>query len=61
MDATMMRFPLSTQMILRRGARQFENSLVTSFDGTSLRSASYAQVALRARQLATALKAQGLG
>ncbi len=61
MDATMMRFPLSTQMILRRGARQFENSLVTSFDGSSLRSASYAQVAIRARQLATALKAQGLG
>ena len=56
----MMQFPLSTQMILRRGARLFENSQVMSFDGSQLRSASYADVAHRARQLARALRAHGL-
>lgn len=60
MDATMMQFPLSTQMILRRGARLFGNSQVISFDGSHLRSASYAEVAHRARQLASALNAYGL-
>lgn len=60
MDATMMQFPLSTQMIMRRGARLFENSQVISFDGSDLRSASYAEVAHRARQLAGALRAHGL-
>lgn len=61
MDATMMQFPLSTQMILRRGARLFGDSQVMSFDGSHLRSASYAEVAHRARQLASALTAYGLG
>ena len=56
----MMQFPLSTQMILRRGARLFENSQAMSFDGSQLRSASYADVAHRARQLARALRAHGL-
>lgn len=56
----MMQFPLSTQMILRRGARLFENSQVMSFDGSQLRSASYADVAHRARQLVGALRAHGL-
>lgn len=60
MDATMMQFPLSTQMILRRGARLFENSQVMSFDGTQVRSVRYAEVAQRARQLAAALRAHGL-
>ena len=55
-----MQFPLSTQMILRRGARLFENSQVMSFDGSQLRSARYADVAHRARQLAGALRAHGL-
>ncbi len=61
MDATMMQFPLSTQMILRRGARLFGDSQVMSFDGSHLRSASYAEVAHRARQLASALTTYGLG
>lgn len=60
MDATMMRFPLTTQMILRRGARLFATSQVISFDGEKLHRATYAQVAERAQKLATALQALGL-
>ena len=60
MDATMMRFPLTTQMILRRGARLFGGSEVLTFDGETVRHATYDQVAARAHQLAAALQALGL-
>lgn len=60
MDATMMRFPLTTQMILRRGARLFGGSEVLTFDGETVRHATYDQVTARAHQLAAALQALGL-
>lgn len=56
----MMQFPLSTQMILRRGSRLFADSQVLRFDGNDIQSTSYAQVAARAGQLAAALQAHGL-
>jgi fatty-acyl-CoA synthase len=56
----MMDFPLTTQMILRRGARLFANSTVSTFDGARLQPMPFSQVADRAGQLASALLALGL-
>lgn len=58
--ATMMDFPLTTQMILRRGARLFGESRVFTFDGAQLHERSFAEVADRAARLATALEALGI-
>ena len=59
-EATMMDFPLTTQMILRRGARLFAASTITTFDGEQLHSLTYAEVAGRAARLAAALQALGM-
>ena len=59
-DATMMDFPLTTQMILRRGARLFADSTVSTFDGEQLQAMSFAQVADRASRLASALVTLGI-
>ncbi len=59
-DATMMDKPLSTQMILRRGARLFADSQVSTFDGEQLHAKSFAHVTDRAARLATALRALGI-
>lgn len=59
-DATMMDFPLTTQMIMRRGARLFGDSSVSTFDGSDLKRKSFAEVADRAARLATALRMIGI-
>ena len=59
-DATMMNFPLTTQMILRRGARLFADSVVSTFNGNRLKPMRFADVADRAAQLASALRGLGL-
>ncbi len=60
MKSTMMDLPLSTQMILRHGARVHADSRVGSFDGTAFRFSSFAQVAARATSLAAALATLGV-
>ena len=60
MKATMMDLPLSTQMILRHGARVHGASRVGSFDGTTFHFATFAEVAARATALASALTALGI-
>jgi len=59
-EATMMDFPLTTQMILRRGARLFADSTVSTYDGEALRVMSYAEVADRAAGFASALRTLGV-
>ncbi|WP_221794150.1 long-chain fatty acid--CoA ligase [Aquisediminimonas sediminicola] len=60
MDATMMRYPLTTQMILHRGERLFVDSQVSTFDGETMQVVSYGEIAHRARGLAGALRALGV-
>ncbi|MDE2467104.1 MAG: long-chain fatty acid--CoA ligase [Alphaproteobacteria bacterium] len=60
MDSTMMDHPLSTQMIFERGERLFASSRIIGFDGATTTVTPYAQVAKRARRLASALSALGL-
>lgn len=60
MRGTMMDLPLSMQMIFARGERLFADSRITSFDGQTISSTSFAETALRARRLASALRAIGL-
>ncbi len=59
-DATMMDFPLTTQMILRRGEHLFGESSVQTFDGAKLHRRSFAEIAARAACLATALGRLGI-
>lgn len=59
-DATMMDFSLSTQMIFRRGARLFAGSTVSTFDGERLQVMTFADVAERAGRLASALNKLGI-
>jgi len=59
-DATMMNFPLTTQMILRRGERLFAQSSVSTFDGERTHQLTFAQVAQRATRLAGALLSLGI-
>lgn len=59
-DATMMDFPLTTQMILRRGTRLFAQSSVSTFDGERSHSRTYAEIADRAARLAGALVSLGI-
>lgn len=61
MEATMMRYPLTTQMIFQRGEQLFADSVVANFDGENVREITYKEVAVRARRLASALRALGLG
>jgi fatty-acyl-CoA synthase len=60
MKSTMMDLPLSTQMILRHGARIHAGSRVGSFDGTAFRFSSFAEVAERATALAAGLAGLGI-
>ncbi len=60
MDPTMMQHPLTTQMIVARGERLFPESRVVTYDGREYSEASFAQIAARARRLASALGALGL-
>jgi fatty-acyl-CoA synthase len=59
-DSTMMDFPLTTQMILRRGARLFADSTVSTFDGDGLRTRTFADIADRSARLASALRKLGV-
>ncbi|KHK88136.1 AMP-binding protein, partial [Novosphingobium malaysiense] len=59
-DATMMDFPLTTQMILRRGAQLFPQSMVSTFDGDALQSRTFREIAERAARLANALLTLGI-
>lgn len=59
-DATMMDFPLTTQMIFRRGARLFAGSTVSTFDGEQLQAMTFVDVAERAGRLANALNKLGI-
>jgi fatty-acyl-CoA synthase len=56
----MMDMPLSTQMILERGARLFAQSCVLTFDGLQFQSSPFSTVALRAARLASALQHLGI-
>lgn len=58
--ATMMDFPLTTQMILRRGERLFAQSQVATFDGQRLHSHSFGEIADRAARLASGLAMLGI-
>jgi fatty-acyl-CoA synthase len=60
MKSTMMDLPLSTQMILRHGARIHGTSRVGTFDGIAFRFTSFAEVAVRATSLAAALATLGV-
>ena len=60
MKSTMMDLPLSTQMIVRHGARIHGGSRVGTFDGSAFRFSSFTQVASRATALASALAALGI-
>ncbi len=60
MDSTMMNLPLSTQMILRHGARLHGNSRIATYDGRNFASCRFEQVAMRVEALATALTALGV-
>lgn len=60
MKTTMMDLPLSTQMILRHGARIHGGSRVGTFDGSRFRFSSFATVATRATALAAALARLGI-
>jgi fatty-acyl-CoA synthase len=60
MKSTMMDLPLSTQMILRHGARIHGDSRVGTFDGSAFHFSSFTQVAARATALASALAALGI-
>jgi fatty-acyl-CoA synthase len=60
MDATMMQYPLTTQMIVERGEHLFPESRVLTFDGNDYAAATYADIAVRARSFASALAGIGL-
>ncbi len=60
MNATMMAAPMTTQAILRHGARMHGEVTVASYGPDGRRSATYAGIAARAARLAGALRAAGL-
>lgn len=60
MDATMMHEPLGTAAILAHGERIHASSRIGLFDGEQMTWRSYAETAIRARRLATALKSAGV-
>ena len=55
MLSTMMDEPLGTRLIVERGERLFGDSMVQTFDGSRLSTATYAEVGERARRLAAGL------
>jgi fatty-acyl-CoA synthase len=60
MNSTMMGLPLSTQMILRHGARLHGASRVATYDGRSFADCRFEQVARRVDALANGLTALGV-
>jgi len=58
--STMQDFPLTISSILRHGRAVFAESEVVTFEGDTSRRASFAEVAARAEQLATALLRFGI-
>jgi fatty-acyl-CoA synthase len=61
MRSTMMDEPLGTRLIAERGERLFDRSTILTFDGQEFTSATFAEVANRARRLASGLKSIGVG
>lgn len=61
MDATMMHEPLGVASILAHGERIHAASRIGLFDGDAIAWRSYAETAARARKLAAALQAAGVG
>lgn len=61
MDATMMHEPLGTATIVAHGERIHATSRIGLFDGKHVAWRSYAETAERARRLAAALQAAGVG
>lgn len=61
MQATMMHLPMSTQMILRHGARNHADAEVVSYRDDVARRAGYVAIAERVTRLAGALAAAGIG
>lgn len=60
MQSTMQDYPLTVNCLFEHGAAVFADSEVVTFDGTTTRRASFAQVADRARKLAAALRKLGV-
>ena len=60
MQSTMMPMPLSTQMILRHGARIHGDSEISTFDGRGFSSRTFRQLLPRIESLAAALAALGV-
>jgi fatty-acyl-CoA synthase len=60
MDSTMMNLPLSTQLILRHGARLHGGSRIATYDGRSFASCRFEKVAVRVEALAAALASLGV-
>jgi fatty-acyl-CoA synthase len=58
--STMQEHPLTITDILRHGATVFADSVVTTWEGDTTRSATYREVAARANRLAGALTALGI-
>lgn len=58
--STMQDAPLTTTALLRHGAQIYAESLVQTFDGDGVRTATYAQVAERSARLAGALAGLGV-
>lgn len=61
MKSTMMHLPMTTQMIMRHGARIHSSSEIATYDGGNITRTSYSDVARRAAQLAAALVGLGVG
>lgn len=61
MNATMMHYPMSVQLIMAHGAEVFPDSRVGTFDGEEVDWVSYREVAANAHRLAAALRGLGIG
>ena len=59
--STMQEHPLTITDILRHGATVYAESVVTTWEGDSTRSATYAEIGARANRLAGALQSIGVG
>ena len=61
MQATMMHLPMSTQIIMRHGARNHGGAQVVSYGDSAVRRTRYAEIAERAARLGSALIQRGYG
>jgi len=57
---TMQSFPLSVNLLFRQGAGPHHRSVVSTFDGQSLRRTAFGDVAARVLRLATVLRSLGI-